>query len=169
LKDAQNLTPSAQENNKFNLPTFSFKSSGRKTEKKTYKPSPKLLGKNEVTTSCALVVQVRSPKCKISHFNLNSQGKTRLKTIKVKNFEMNQTIKYPVDVHQCKCEAQNVLLLVSASLRGLVHDVLQSTLYKRVPFSSTIFINSGDFNAMLFIKLSSKAFITYLVPLFIPL
>jgi len=44
--------------------------------------------------------------------------------MKVKNFEMNQTIRYSVDVHQCKCEAQNVLLLVSASLKGLVHDLV---------------------------------------------
>jgi hypothetical protein len=44
--------------------------------------------------------------------------------MKVKNFEMNQTIRYSVDVHQCKCEAQNVLLLVSASLKGLVNDLV---------------------------------------------
>jgi hypothetical protein len=43
--------------------------------------------------------------------------------MKAKNFEMNQTIRYSVDVHQCKCEAQSVLL-VSASLKGLVHDLV---------------------------------------------
>ncbi len=67
---------------------------------------------------------MRSPKCKISHFNQNSQCKKRQKTIKVKNFEMNQTIRYSVDVRHCKCQAHNVLLLVSASLKGLVHDLV---------------------------------------------
>jgi hypothetical protein len=69
-------------------------------------------------------VQVRSPKCKISHYKFYSQCKTRPKTIKVKNFEMNQTIMYQVDVHQCQCEAQYVLLQISASLKGLVHHLV---------------------------------------------
>jgi len=42
---------------------------------RNWRRKPKFLGKNEVTTSCAPVVQVRSPKCKMSHFNLNSQCK----------------------------------------------------------------------------------------------
>jgi len=35
--------------------------------------------------------------------------KNKGKQLKVKNFEMNQTINYPVDVHQCQCEAQYII------------------------------------------------------------
>ncbi len=88
------------------------------------------MGKNEVATSCALVVQVRSPKRKISLFNLKFQGQK--KTEKQLNWRILERIRlpirYPDDMHQYKCEAQNVLLLISGFLKRLVHRYLHTEL-----------------------------------------
>jgi len=50
---------------------------------------------------------------------------------------MNQTIRYPVHVHECKCEAQYLPLLISGSPKGLVHALVYPV-QERVSFSLTI-------------------------------